>query len=113
MSSALRFAAAASPLARSSVLRAPCRLISRAATGRTEEDGPAGGQGSAGWTPGEFHSIEQTLEDNLGAEDLANVKRVLYGMNQGAPVQNLAVPLKAQELARKYDYGTAVFVGLR
>lgn len=114
-SSAIRFTAAASPLlARTTAAAAPRRLLGGTPAARRsaeEEDGSgavARGQGSAGWTAGEFHSVEQVLEENLGAEDLASVKRVLYGLNQGAPVQKLPVPLKAQELARKYDYGTCL-----
>ncbi len=63
----------------------------------------SGGRGSKGWTPGEFHSVEQTLEENLEPEDLANVKRVLYGLNQGATVSEIPLPPKATALAQEYD----------
>ena len=70
----------------------------------TEGDGQDDSFGNRGWTPGEFHSVEKTLEDNLSTEDLENVKRVLYGLNQGKSVAKLPIPNKAQKLAEKGDF---------
>lgn len=71
-------------------------------------DGEDGAFGNRGWSDGEFHSVEKTLEDNLSPEDLDNVKNVLYGMNQGKRVGKIQVPAAAKRLAEKGDFDVEI-----
>ena len=36
--------------------------------------------GDRGWTKGEFHSVEDTLNKHIPPKELEEVKRVLYGL---------------------------------
>ena len=54
--------------------------------------------GDRGWTPGEFHSVEQILDEHVPPKERAQVKRVLYGLNQGNLVETLRVPAEAQAI---------------
>ena len=64
--------------------------------------------GDRGWTKGEFHSVEETLEKHIPPTELEEVKRVLYGLNQGELVQTLKVPAKAQKIADEYDFDVSI-----
>ena len=52
----------------------------------------------------EFHSVEKILADNLPPKELAQVRRVLYGMNGGKLVEELPLPAAAKALADKGDF---------
>ena len=64
--------------------------------------------GDRGWTKGEFHSVEDTLEKHIPPTELEEVKRVLYGLNQGELVQTLKVPAKAQKIADEHDFDVSI-----
>ena len=64
--------------------------------------------GDRGWTAGEFHSVEDTLEKHIPAKELEQVKKVLYGLNQGQLVETLKVPSKAQKIADEFDFDVSI-----
>jgi beta-ureidopropionase len=57
-----------------------------------------------GGSADEFHSVEATLEEFLPPAELANVKRVMYGLNCGKTVQALDIPTAAADLAADGDF---------
>jgi len=54
--------------------------------------------------PGEFHSVEKILKDNLSPDDLQHVQQVLLGLNQGRVVKELPVNAEAKRLAAQGDF---------
>jgi len=52
----------------------------------------------------ELASLNDTLEEFLPADKLKEVKRILYGLNQGAPVENLEIPNHVQTNAQKQNF---------
>jgi beta-ureidopropionase len=87
-------------------LRGRVAMMSSSKDGASKSGAGAGAAAAAEkeqW-PGEFHSVEKTLRDNLSDGDRANVERVLYGLNQGQPVSSLPVPESARKMAEKGDF---------
>lgn len=64
--------------------------------------------GNRGWTSGEFHSVEDTLEKHIPPKELEAVKKVLYGLNQGQLVGTLDVPSAAQKIAEEHDFDISI-----
>lgn len=58
---------------------------------------------------GEFHSVEQILEEHLPPKELAQVKSVLYGLNTGKAVAPLAIPFKALEIATHGNFDVQMY----
>jgi beta-ureidopropionase len=78
--------------------------VDNTTTVTSEASGSGNPPGDRGWTSGEFHSVEDTLNKHIPPKELEEVKRVLYGLNQGQLVESLKVPLKAQKIAAEYDF---------
>lgn len=55
-------------------------------------------------TMAKHDSVEEVLEKHLKGEALEEVKRALYGWNRGKAVEGMAVPEKAQEMAKEHDF---------
>lgn len=51
-----------------------------------------------------MESVEAVLQKYVPAEELTEVKRVLYGFNAGAPVETLPVGEEAQKLANEKGF---------
>ena len=64
--------------------------------------------GNRGWTEGEFHSVEDILEKHIPAKELAQVKRVLYGLNQGTSVDEITIPSAAQKIANDHNFDLTI-----
>lgn len=52
----------------------------------------------------EIDSIDSILEQHIPADKLKEVKRILYGYNQGKPVQELPIPEDIKAHAEKRDF---------
>jgi len=51
-----------------------------------------------------LENLNDVLEQHIPADKLKEVKRVLYGWNQGAPVENITVPDSVQKQADKNNF---------
>jgi hypothetical protein len=56
-----------------------------------------------------FRFEEEILEKYIPKEELQEVKRILYGYNQGKLVQPISIPQNAQELAKEHHFEIKAF----
>ncbi|EGC31542.1 hypothetical protein DICPUDRAFT_156598 [Dictyostelium purpureum] len=52
----------------------------------------------------QFESVQATLEKYIPAEELSEVKRILYGTNRGKHVQSIPITQEALELSKKHNF---------